>query len=97
MGIKVRVDFYFEVKEVVGQSKIEIEIENATLNNLLNELSVKFGRKFKELLFDPESDEIRPYFHVLVNGRKHQNLKDGFNTSLNDGDVVAIFSPVAGG
>lgn len=93
---KVVVDFYFAVKKVVGQPKIELEMQDATLKSLLDELAEKFGNKFNELLFD-QNKKVKPFFNIMVNGRQYQYLPGGLDVRLNDGDVVSIFSPVAGG
>ena len=97
MGTKVKVKLFLRAKKVPAQSKIELEVENATLKSLLDELSAKYVENLIGLLFDPENNKVRPYYQILVNGCRYQNLLGGLNAKLNDGDVVGIFSPVAGG
>ena len=97
MGDKVRVEFYFMIRKAAGQSRTEMEIANTTLNGLLNNLAVQFGKKFQEELFDPDNNQIRPLYQILVNGRPYLKLPDHLDTILKDGDVIAIFSPVGGG
>lgn len=41
---------------------------------------------------NPEGERTRPYARVLVNGRFNE-LLDGFDTELEDGDRVALVNP----
>ena len=41
---------------------------------------------------NPEGEQTRPYARVLVNGRFNE-LLDGFDTELEDGDRVALVNP----
>lgn len=41
---------------------------------------------------NPEGEQTRPYARVLVNGRFNE-LLDGFDTELGDGDRVALVNP----
>jgi molybdopterin converting factor small subunit len=41
---------------------------------------------------NPEGEQTRPYARVLVNGRFNE-LLDGFDTELADGDRVALVNP----
>ncbi|HID27596.1 MAG TPA: molybdopterin synthase sulfur carrier subunit, partial [Methanosarcinales archaeon] len=43
-----------------------------------------------------DTNGLRDYVKIMVNGRSIAFL-NGINTLLQDGDVVAIFPPVAGG
>lgn len=47
-----------------------------------------------ELIFDNE--ELFSFINVMVNGINIKN-KDGLDTVLNDGDVIAVFPPISGG
>ena len=40
--------------------------------------------------------EIRPHFIITLNGHD-VNLADGLDTTVNQDDQIAIFSPIAGG
>ena len=43
-----------------------------------------------------ENDMIRDFYKVFVNGRDIHHLRN-LETELKDGDIVAVFPPVAGG
>ena len=80
--MKVNVKFFALGRELVGNSSLEIEMnENDNIKNLIDRLH-KEHPKFKEL----------KSFLVAVN----MEYAD-FEKSLNDGDEIAIIPPVSGG
>ena len=80
--MKVNVKFFALGRELVGNSSLEIEMnENDNIKNLIDRLH-KEHPKFKEL----------KSFLVAVN----MEYAD-FQKSLNDGDQIAIIPPVSGG
>ena len=92
MDIELRMFATF--REAVGQKTINREFpEGATVEVVLEGLQEEFedleGRFF-------ENGEIRPQVNVLKNGREVLHL-EGLETTLEDGDTISIFPPVAGG
>jgi len=49
------------------------------------------------LVFDPETQKIKAYCTVLVNGRPYQLLQNRLDAKLREGDVVAILPPFGEG
>lgn len=68
----------------------------ADVGSLLDELVRKFGERMLAQLYEQGARKLRGTVNILVNGRSI-DLLEGLKTSLKDGDVVAIFPPVAGG
>jgi molybdopterin synthase sulfur carrier subunit len=73
----------------------EVILEAPDVDELIKLLVKRFDSEFQRMLLE-EDGSLKHYFHVLVNGR-HIRLLDGINTSLKEGDVVAIFPPLGGG
>jgi molybdopterin synthase sulfur carrier subunit len=93
--LAVTVKFFAGFREAAG--KEQEKVEGVTdVSSLLEELVRKFGKKMLVQLYEPGTRKLRGIVHVLVNGRSI-NLLEGLKTPLKDGDVVAIFPPVAGG
>jgi len=82
---------------VIGQGELALELENATVRSLLIELSNRYGDRLKAWFFESGTMQLKPRCLVLVNGRDCRNLPDRWDGKLNDGDVVALFPPSAGG
>jgi MoaD family protein len=96
--VKIKIKGFFDVGHALGdRAVLELELENSTIRGVLNELSERFGRKFRDLLFDPETAEVRTLNQILVNGRHYRYLEGRLDAPLKDEDVLAIFPPVAGG
>lgn len=94
--LKVQVKAFAKIRDVLGR-KVELEVrEGMAVGDLLNQLIEKYGDAFKRQIFNPETGELRSYVKVLLNGRDIDFLK-GLETRLNDGDVLALFPPMAGG
>jgi MoaD family protein len=81
--MKIRVEFYSRLKEIVGASTLELSLpENATVNDLFEQLKKRHPglRDFeKSILFGIGVEFI---------DRKQR---------LNDSDTIAIMPPVQGG
>jgi adenylyltransferase/sulfurtransferase len=93
--LAVIVKFFAGFREAAG--KEQEKVEGVTdVSSLLDWLVRKFGEKMLMQLYEPGTRKLRGIVHVLVNGRSI-NLLEGLKTPLKDGDVVAIFPPVAGG
>ena len=92
--MRVRVKTFATFREVMD-SQIDVELpEGATIRILLDELTGRYGG-LKELMFAaPET--LRDFVNILKNGRNIHYLA-GLDTPLDDGDVITMFPPVAGG
>lgn len=96
--MKIRVKGYFTFKKVMdGKAVLEIEIEKATIKDVLKDLSENFDQDFREAIIDPKTQEVNSLIRVLVNGRHYQYLPNRLNTELKEGDEVALFPPIVGG
>jgi MoaD family protein len=96
--MKIKVKGYLTLKKAMGgKGTFEMEIENATLKDLLKYLSEMFGQDFKDAIFDSKTDTIHRHVRVLVNGRHFIHLPKRLDTPLNAQDEVALFPPIAGG
>lgn len=80
-----------------NHKKIELEVDDLTLRELLDRLCEEFGDDLKKQVFDPKTHNVSNMLKVLVNGRHYTTMPDKLETSLQDDDEVALFPPVAGG
>jgi len=93
--MKVKVRFFALLREVAGIKEVEEEVEEgATVRGLLERLSERLPRRFRELIF--EGQEVSRNVIILVNRRGIREL-EGLETKLKDGDEVALLPPVSGG
>ena len=69
-------------------------VEAANLAELLEALASKYGREFREEIYD--GGEIKNYYIVLHNGNFVDRRNPG-GAALAGGDTVHIFPPVSGG
>lgn len=76
-----------------GEKKVRVNanILNEALNNLVNEL----GNDFKRKVFD-SNGKPRSLINIYVNG-KNMRFTGGLDTTLKDGDEIVILPAVAGG
>lgn len=92
--MNVQLRFFATFREAVGQKELDWEHDSEpTVGQLLRDLEAQYEGLEGELLSD---GEIRPHVNVLKNGRGVIHM-EGVETSLEDGDAVSVFPPVAGG
>jgi molybdopterin synthase sulfur carrier subunit len=92
--MKVHVKAFATFREVMD-NQVEMEFTGgATIHTLLTDLTTRYGG-LGELMF-ATPDTLRDFVNILKNGRNIHFLS-GLNTPLEDGDVIALFPPVAGG
>ena len=86
--------FFATFREAVGQKELPWAIDDeTTVGVVLENLETEFEGLEGQLL---EDGEIRPQLSVLRNGRDVVHA-EGVDTPLEDGDVLSVFPPVAGG
>ncbi len=94
--MKVKIRYFAFLRELTGKREELIELEEDTsVGKLLETLSAKYGEKFRDYLYGVGEFEGLT-LNFLLNGR-NISLDEGFNTKLQDGDVLSILPPVAGG
>jgi molybdopterin synthase sulfur carrier subunit len=87
--------FFATYREAVGQKEITREFDaDATVGDVLEGIEAEFSGLAGELL--EEGGDIQPQLTVLRNGREVVHLS-GTETTMEDGDRLSVFPPVAGG
>lgn len=97
--LHVSVRYFTVLREIVGKKDEILEFpkgQKLTINSLLKCLSKKYGKDFDEYVYDLKTGEVKGFLQFLVNGRSPSATK-GLDSSLSDGDVLAIVPPVSGG
>ena len=81
--MKIRVEFYSRLKEIVDASAIELSVpENSTVNDLFEQLKESYPK-------------LRDFEKSILFGIGVEFVDRSY--LLNDGDVIAIMPPVQGG
>jgi molybdopterin synthase sulfur carrier subunit len=94
--MKVEVKFFTSLREITGKKVDQIQLQEAiTVKGLIKVLSEKYGKEFKEYIYD-KNGETQEFLSFLIRG-KNINKMQGFETKLKDQDVIAILPPVGGG
>ena len=91
--IKVKVNSFFTMKEIIGSgSEVKLKTEDGTVEGLLKELVELHGEKFKKQILDDETGEVK-FYRIVVNGRHCTDT----GRALHDGDVIEFYPALAGG
>jgi len=95
--MKVTVRFLSALRRIFNMDKMEVELpEGAGINDLLDELSRRFGRKFLEALYISDLGVTNPYTTVIIDGETIILTKSK-NYKLRNGSVVSFLAPIGGG
>jgi len=89
---RVKIRMYATVREGAGAS--EIDLEAASLAEVVDLLERRYGSPLKEMLKGFPSDPER--LVVLVNGR-NESGRDARAFKLREGDEISVFPPISGG
>jgi molybdopterin synthase sulfur carrier subunit len=93
--MKITLRTFADFRNVIGATERELSLaEGETVGGMLRGLC-KAHPCLETMLFDT-SGEIKPYIIVLKNGRNVISLQQ-LGTTIDEGDVIALFPPVAGG
>jgi molybdopterin synthase sulfur carrier subunit len=92
--ITITVKSFATLREVMD-AQIRMDLpKGATIRSLLAELTGQY-EGLNELIF-AAPDTLRDFVNILKNGRNIHFLA-GLDTPLDDGDLIALFPPIAGG
>ena len=81
--------------KVIGRKELEVEFAGETVNDLIEHLIERYGRKAKQELYDNQG-KLDPMIQVLLNGEEWVT-RDRLDTALKDGDSVVLMMMLAGG
>jgi molybdopterin converting factor small subunit len=96
MEVKVRVS-RGALTEIVGRNNILIQCENPVrVIDVLNMLAEKFGKTFRDYVFDLRTGEVKKYLILALNGVNVSSMK-GVETQIEDGSELLVFSATGGG
>ena len=95
--MKVKVSYLGYIRVMLGKREEEIELkEDATISDLLNMLSGKYGEAFRKEVYEPGLQDLKYGYGVIVNGLLMASLQ-GLKTPLKDGDQVILTTLISGG
>ena len=92
--MNVTVKIFAEFREFLGQELIISIPESETVRGLLYILGKRHVAFLPKIL--EHDGQLKPNVSILENGRNIKFIKD-LDTKLAEGDIVAIFPPLAGG
>ena len=96
--MKITIRGFLTLRNVMeARVALSFERDVLTVEDLLHELSEKYGEDFRKMIFDPQTNAPGRYIRILINGRHYSHLPEKLNTKLYEADEVSLFPPIAGG
>lgn len=94
-NIKIKVNYVANICAMLGRNGDEFVFERAIkVEDLLNHIIYKYGKKSESLFFDIDMDTNRKKLSLLVT---RNNMLADKEDNLNDGDMVMLIPVMAGG
>lgn len=92
--MQIQLSYFAQIRHATGESTLTLTLDDqATVLQALSIAADRYGDSFRKLILSGP-DQIQPGIILLVNGIP---VSTGIKTTLNNGDSVSLFSPVAGG
>jgi len=88
------IKYFATFRDITGELTRSLDSTPATLGELLELLSRRYGSTFRNAVF--EGEELSSVAVILVNGRNVHHT-GGLATQLHEHDLVSVFPMVAGG
>lgn len=92
MTVKIR--FFARFRELLGTDIVVDAAAGTRFNDLIRDIAAKNREGYDEI-FD-EKGTFRDFVVLMKNGKRIDTL-DAPQTTIEDGDEIAVFPPVAGG
>ena len=95
--MKITVEFLSMpvVTKVIGASSLALEFEGQTIEDLIKEVTGRYGEKVRQFLLD-EAGKLDMIFKIILN-KKEWIYREQMNKKLQPGDRVTIMMLAAGG
>lgn len=94
--MKVNLRLFLPVlPQAIGRKELELEFAGETVNDLIEHLVTRYGKKARQALYD-EGGKLDPVVQVLLNGREWVT-HDRLDVALRDGDDVILMIMLGGG
>ncbi len=81
--------------EALGRKDLDVEFSGETVNDLIDHLVARYGRKARQALLDPDG-KLDPVVQILLNGEEWVT-HDRLDTVLHEGDDLIFMLVLAGG
>jgi len=94
--LRITVQFLGNIRETTGAREQTFDISEPTVQALVDRMTTEYGEDFKRTLIHTSTGKVSSSVVIALNGVDIEALK-GVKTNLKEGDIVAIFPPVAGG
>ena len=93
---KVSVQTFSVIRDAIGEGVVEIDVEDPeTVGGLFEIMVQKYGDRFKDKIWDPNTGEISPFL-IRLNDEIIRSTVD-LDKKINDGDKISLIIPVGGG
>ncbi len=92
----VRVKGFSVIRDVLGKEVVEVAVdEPAAVGRVFDILLEKYGKPFRDVLWDPETGRMTPFL-MRLNEEIIRSTSD-MGRQVRDGDEIAIIFPIGGG
>ena len=94
--VDVKIIFFSILTDITEIEDLTFPMDiDSNIRNLLEQLTLKFGEKFEELIFKNSTD-LSKYVLITINGKDIRTLK-GLQTILKQDDEIFFVPAIAGG
>ena len=89
----VKVRLFATLRKKYGVKELTVKCDG-TLRGAIENASKIIGKGFLKEIYDENQGKVKENMIIMINVR---NIKDLREIKIKDGDIIAIFPPLAGG